>query len=160
MATLVEIDTEDGGTAIAFIGRIYKISAPGFDKCYVGSTKREINVRMSGHKGAKQQYDKGRGNYFSSYEVLAYENAIVELLEEDAYLDMQHMRDREAFWIQRLPSVNRSTPGRSQRESERLYKKSKKECPKCGRHVRSDGMKTHRTSTMCVQTKSKPIPRS
>ena len=160
MATLVEIDTEDGGTAIAFLGRIYKISAPGCAKVYVGSTKRELNVRMTEHKGAKHEYDKGNNTYYSSHEILAYECATIELLEEDAYISMQHMRDREAFWIQRLPSVNKSTPGRSQRESERLYKKSKKECSKCGRHVRIDGMKTHRTSKRCVQTRSKTIPSS
>ncbi len=75
MATLVELDLEAGGTAIAFIGRIYKISAPGFDKCYVGSTKREINVRMSGHKGAKHAHGKGKGTYCTSYEVLSHEGA-------------------------------------------------------------------------------------
>ena len=86
MATLVELDTEDGGTAIAFIGRIYKISAPGFDKCYVGSTKRKINVRMNAHRGEKRKYERGKGSRCTSYEVLAHEGAKIELLEEDAYL--------------------------------------------------------------------------
>ena len=97
MATLVELDTEGGGTAIAFIGRIYEISAPFFDKCYVGSTKREINVRMSDHRGEKRKYERGKGSRCTSYEVLAHEGATIELLEEDATLDMQHMRDREAI---------------------------------------------------------------
>ena len=60
MATLVELDTEDGGTAIGFIGRIYKISAPGFEKIYVGSTKREINVRLNSHRGEKRKYERGQ----------------------------------------------------------------------------------------------------
>jgi hypothetical protein len=111
MATLVEIATQDGGAAIAFICRIYNTPAPGFDKVYVGSTKRELNIRMSDQKGAKREYDKGKGStYCTSYDVLSYEGAKVELLEEDAYLDMQHMRDREAFWIQRLGCVNKTTP--------------------------------------------------
>jgi hypothetical protein len=160
MATLVEIDLEDGGTAIAFLGRIYKISAPGFDKCYVGSTKRELNVRMSDHRRKKRQYDKGRLDYFTSFEVLACEGATIELLEEDAYLDMQHMRDREAFWIGRLDTVNKTTPGRSQKESCRICHARPKECPNCGRHVRIDGMKDHRKSKRCVQTKNKPISSS
>ena len=157
MATLVEIDTADGGTAIAFIGRIYKISAPGFDKCYVGSTKREINVGMSEHKGMRREYDRGKSAYYTSYEVLSREGATIELLEEDAYLDMQHMRDREAFWIQKLPSVNKLTPGRSQKECNRIAHARPKAC---GRHVRTDSMKTHRTSKRCVQTRSKTIPSS
>ncbi len=99
MATLVEIDLEDGGTAIAFIGRIYKISAPGLDKVYLGSTKRELSVRMSGHRGEKLTYEKGKAHYTSSFEVLAHPGATIDLIEEDAYLDRQHMRDREAFWI-------------------------------------------------------------
>ena len=160
MATLAEIDTEHGGTAIAFTGCIYKIPTPGFDKVYVGSTKREIHVRMIGHKGAKREYDKGKSTYCTSYEVLSYEGVQIELLEEDAYLGMQHMRDREAFFIQQLPSVNKVTPGRSPRECNRIAHARPKDCPKCGRHVRTDGMKTHRATKRCVQTRSKTIPRS
>ena len=157
MATLVELDTEDGGTAIAFIGRIYKISAPGFDKCYVGSTKREINVRMNGHKGARHAHEKGKATYCTSYEVLSHEGAKIELLEEDAYLNMQHMRDREAFWIGRFDTVNKSTPGRSSKESCRIGHARPKECSNCGRRVRLDGMNDHRKSKRCVRTKSKVI---
>ena len=157
MATLVELDTEDGGVSIAFIGRIYKIFAPGYDKCYVGSTKREINVRMNAHRGEKRKYERGKGSRCTSYEVLSYEGATIELLEEDAYVDMQHMRDREAFWIGRFDTVNRMTPGRSSRESSRIGHARPQECPTCGRHVRLDGMKDHRKSKRCVQTKSKTI---
>ncbi len=160
MPTLVELDTEDGGTAIGFIGRIYKIPAPGFNKVYVGSTKREINVRLNAHRGEKRKYERGKGNGCTSFEILAYEGVTIELLEEDAYLDTQHMRDRKAFWIGRLDSVNKSTPGRSPRESSRICHARPKECAKCGRHVRTDHMKDHRKSKRCVQTKSKTIPSS
>ena len=60
----------------------------------MGSTKREINVRMNAHRGEKRKYERGKGSRCTSFEILAYEGATIELLEEDAYLDMQHMRDR------------------------------------------------------------------
>ena len=149
METLVEIDT-GYGVAIAFIGRIYQISAPGYDKVYVGSTKRDLNVRMSCHKGGMGNRKRGKTNYCSAYEILAYPDATIELLEEDAYLDMQHMRDREAFWIQQLHAVNINKPGRSNKEINRICHARKKECHTCGCHVRLDGMKEHRATKRCV----------
>jgi hypothetical protein len=149
MATLVEIDTEDG-VAIAFIGRIYQISAPGYGKVYVGSTKREFKYRLAQHNGMKRCYERGETNYCSSFEILAYPGATIELLEEDAYLDMQHMRDREAFWIQQRPSLNIHTPERSNKEATRIGHARKKECHTCGRHVRLDDMKEHRATKRCM----------
>jgi hypothetical protein len=149
MATIVEIDTEDG-VAVAFIGRIYQISAPGYDTVYVGSTKRELKYRMAQHKGMKRRYAMGKTNYCSAYEILAYPDATIDLLEEGAYIDLQHMRDREALWIQQLHSVNINTPGRRARETSRTSHDRKKKCHTCGRHVRTDQMKKHRATKRCV----------
>ena len=85
----------------------------------------------------------------TSFEVLNHPGAEIHLLEEGPFTDMQHMREREAHYIQSLPSVNKCMPGRSPAESCRIYHAAKVACPTCGKHVRRDGLKEHSNTRRC-----------
>jgi hypothetical protein len=137
--------TSDG----AIRGRIYKISAPGCDTVYVGSTRLTLCQRLSEHRSQMRKWRRSRGYFMSSYDVLDHLGAEIHLLEEGEFTK-QHMLEREAHWIQCSPSVNIRVPGRSQAESNRISHATKVACPTCGTHVRRDSLKEHNRSRKCL----------
>jgi hypothetical protein len=138
---------EDVASSEAFLGRIYRISAPSFgDRVYVGSTRKTLSARLGQHKRDMRQWQRGNLHYKTSFVLVGHPDVTIDLIEEDEYADLQHMRDREAYWIARLPSVNRHTPGRSSAESHRISGAARVPCGICGKLVRrSEHTKHHRT---------------
>ena len=141
---------EDEASSEAFTGRIYRISAPGFDLVYVGSTRKALCTRMAQHQSDMRKWQRGVSNYMTSFALLGQPDASIDLIEEDEYQDVQHMRDREAYWIARLPTVNKCTPGRSRAESSRISHAVRVPCSTCGKLVRRDTQKKHQQSRACM----------
>ena len=141
----LESGLEPGATR----GRIYCISAPGCGQVYVGSTRMELWQRLSQHRRDRRWWQLGRGYFMSSYDVLDHPGAVIRILEECVYVDIQHLRDREAHWIRCHPCVNRYVPGRSQSESHRISQARKVACPGCGKRVRRNAIKRHARSRAC-----------
>ena len=133
----------------AIRGRIYKITAPGCAKVYIGSTRLTLWQRMCQHRRDLRKWQRSRGHFMTSYDVLDHLGAEIHLLEEGPFMDKQHMREREAHYIQSLPSVNKCMPGRSPAESKRISATTKVACPTCGTHVRRDGLKEHSNTRRC-----------
>jgi hypothetical protein len=134
----------------SFIGRIYRISAPGCDRVYVGSTRKTLSARMGAHKRDMRRWQRSTSKYMTSFALVGLPGASIDIIEEDEYADMQHMRDREAYWIARLPSVNRQTPGRSRAESARISSNVQVPCGICGKLVRRNGHTNHRRTRACM----------
>ena len=141
---------EDVASSEAFIGRIYRISAPGSDRVYVGSTRNTLSARMSSHQRNLRAWERGTYHYVSSFELVGRMGVEIDLIEENEYADMQHMRDREAYWIARLPSVNRRTPGRSHADSARISRAARVPFGTCGKLVRRGGHSKHQHSRACM----------
>ena len=141
---------DDPATSETFLGRIYRISAPGYEHVYVGSTKSTLAARLGRHRCDHRGYLKGKYHYVSSFDVLVHPGATIDLLEESEFHDMQQFREREAYWIQRLPSCNRSTPGRSQRESSKISKAVVIPCRTCGRCMSRGVIQTHCQTRACM----------
>jgi hypothetical protein len=141
---------EPPNTTDAICGRIYKITAPGFAKVYVGSTRMTLWQRLSQHRWNLRHWRRSGGNFVTSFDVLDHLGAEIHLLEEGPFTDMQRMREREAHYIQSLPSVNKNVPGRSPAESCRIYHAAKVACPTCGTHVRRDYLKDHNHTRKCL----------
>jgi hypothetical protein len=139
--------TFDGVEAIC--GRIYKITAPGCVKVYIGSTRLSLGQRLSQHRKSMRKWRRCRYNFVSVFDVLDHLGAEIHVLEEGPFKDKQHMREREAHYIQSLPSVNKYMPGRSHAESSRISAATKVACPICGKHVRRDGLKEHASTRRC-----------
>jgi hypothetical protein len=145
------MDVDDPATAETFLGRIYRIFAPGCELVYVGSTKTTLVARLGAHRRDHRKFLRGnKSKYMSSFHVLDHPGATIDLVEESEFHDMQHFREREAYWIQRLPSCNRRTPGRSQRESRKISDAVIVPCMTCGKFVRRGSLCAHRQTRLCM----------
>ncbi len=141
---------DDPATSETFLGRIYRISAPTCEHVYVGSTKATLAARLGRHRCDYRAFLKGKHHYVSSFDVLAHPGAAIDLMEETEFHDMQQFREREAYWIQRLPSCNRATPGRSASLSTKISRAVVIPCKTCGRPVRRGLLGDHRQTWACM----------
>jgi hypothetical protein len=141
---------EDVASSEAFIGRIYRISAPGCDRVYVGSTCKTLSARLGKHKRNMRGWERGTVSYVTSFELVGRPGVTIDLIEEEEYQDLQHMRDREAYWIARLPSVNRHTPGRSRAETRRISNAVRVPCGTCGKIVQRSHQLKHQQTRACM----------
>ena len=141
---------DDPASSETFLGRLYRISAPGCERVYVGGTKTTLAARLGRHRRDHRAFLKGDYHYVSSFDVLEHPGATIDLLEETEFHDMQQFREREAYWIQRLPSCNRTTPGRSPRESSKISKAVVVQCKTCSRFVRRGFIGPHLQTRACM----------
>ncbi len=77
------------------LGRVYRLTNPNCDKCYVGSTKSKyVSIRMAHHR---ERNRKGWQNYHGLF---TNGDPHVEILEEVSYPDGCDwmLREREQFW--------------------------------------------------------------
>jgi hypothetical protein len=101
-------------------GRIYKITSPQTDTVYIGSTTQTLQKRLSKHKSDYKQYQNGKVNYISSYEILKYGDAKIELIDENKYETMTELQYKEREYIElHKNAVNKQKP--LLKENERDY---------------------------------------
>jgi len=88
--------------------------------------------------------------YTSSFEILKYGNAHIELIEEDEYGDKQQMLERERYWVETLDSVNQLRPMVTREESIDTHRANvrrnngkKVPCSYCGKIMRRDVVRKH-----------------
>jgi hypothetical protein len=62
--------------------KIYTIRSHLNDKYYIGSTTQPLYKRLYEHKISYQYYKKNNKKYMTSFEVLKFDDAYIELLEE------------------------------------------------------------------------------
>ena len=60
---------------------VYKISSPQNDKVYIGSTSKKLNVRLNQHKIAYNRFLNGKGKNQGSFDVVKFNDCIIEELE-------------------------------------------------------------------------------
>jgi hypothetical protein len=141
----------DSLPSTAFLGRIYRISAPAYSRIYIGSTRGTIAARLGVHRCLMRRWESGLTNFTSSFEVLAQEGATIDLIEESEFDDSRAMHLREAYWIEQLVCcVNRYTPGRTTEESTAISRRARVECPSCGLSVRRLSLRNHQLSRACM----------
>ncbi len=94
------------------IVKIYKIESSNFINVYIGSTIRKLSVRLASHRSALKRYLMGKDvNYCRSYDILAFGNYKIELIEMCSKTDRD---ERERWWIDNTPNtVNKLIPGRT-----------------------------------------------
>jgi len=143
------------------LGRVYKITAPGHEQCYVGSTCQTLKERLREHRKDMGRWLAGKRRYVTSFQILAHEGATIEQLEEVTFEDNSILHQREAYWLEELSAVNKYKPsGLSKREYMRQYNQNhpwrgeakerhrqrhaeKVTCPTCGKIMRRDTLKRH-----------------
>lgn len=91
-------------------GKIYKICSHQTEKVYVGSTTRPLSERLAQHKGhIKTQY-------CTSYEILKFNDAYIELIENWPCNNREELRQREGYYIRNHNCVNKHIIGRTLQE--------------------------------------------
>ena len=95
-------------------GKIYKITAPGTDRIYIGSTTMPLTHRFAEHR---RQFLRGAGTTMSR-EILEHPGARIELIEYYPCADRRMLLRREGEHIRanRAICVNRAIAGRTQAE--------------------------------------------
>ena len=133
-------------------GKIYKIISEQTKKVYIGSTIQILSIRFGEHKRYK--------HYVTSQEILKFEDAKIELVENYSCNSKKELELREAYYIHNENCVNKYIPCRSKKEyrednkeqiaehmkqyrqehRERIAEqvKQKFECPCGGRYRRGD----------------------
>ena len=65
-----------------YTSKIYKITSSQCDKFYIGSTTQTLIARLKQHKSNYKIYiEKNIGNYLTSFEIVKFDDAIIELIK-------------------------------------------------------------------------------
>ena len=84
---------------------------------YIGSTCRRLNQRWVNHKSDYKSYQKGSSHYLTSFKVMKYEDAYIQLIEEFPCENKQQLHKREGYHILNTKNcVNRFVAGRTREE--------------------------------------------
>jgi hypothetical protein len=123
-------------------GKIYAIKSNQTELIYIGSTIQELNERFDRHKSTYKVYINGKYNFVSSFDILQYDDAYIELIEDYTCNNKTELKRREGIIIQEKLQqnvcVNMRIAGRTEkqyyhdnREQIKEYKKQKITC-ECG----------------------------
>ena len=63
-------------------GKIYAIKSYQCDDIYIGSTVNKLSDRLSYHKTHYKSFLNDAHNYMTSFEILQFDDAFIELIEE------------------------------------------------------------------------------
>ena len=112
-------------------GFIYIIRTHQSDDVYYGSTIETLLCkRMAKHRCQYKRCLNGKSNYTSSHDILKYEDAYIELVEEIEFQNKQELHTREGHYIRENKCVNKRIAGRTEKQyyqdnKEVFIKKSK-----------------------------------
>jgi group I intron endonuclease len=103
-------------------GKIYKITNDLNDDVYIGSTCDTLSRRFSNHK-SKSNKDPNKSPFHSSMSDIGYERFRIQLIEDYPCQDQYQLRQREAFFMRQIGTMNKFIPFVN--ESERKERKKK-----------------------------------
>ena len=98
------------------IGRVYKITTEKGGLVYIGSTIQTLGERLTKHKTARRRWLAGKQHYCASFQVLEFDDAKMELIEELEVADKDELRQREGHYHRTMECVNKLIAGRSQKQ--------------------------------------------
>ena len=112
-------------------GKIYKIWSPShLDDIYIGSTCVPLSHRMSKHRCLYKRYKEGKTNYTTSFKILEYGDARIELIENVECKCKEELIAREGYYIRSLDCVNKYIPDRTEKEYREDNKERIAQCKK------------------------------
>jgi hypothetical protein len=86
-------------------GKIYKLSSASTDNVYIGSTYKSLQHRLSGHRITYNHYKFNDGSYISSFEIIKYDDCIIELVELYPCDNQDALRIREDYHLKLHPNA-------------------------------------------------------
>ena len=104
-------------------GRIYKIISSETDSVYVGSTTQTLKDRLSCHKADYKRYIQGHHMYVTSFDIVKFSDARIELLQEDLFSSKADLHRLEGQYMQTTENcINRCIAGRTRQEYEEKHR--------------------------------------
>jgi hypothetical protein len=110
--------------------KIYKISSPRCEKFYIGSTTRTLKERLSRHKANYKIYiEKGIGSCLTSFKVVKFDDAIIELIKNVKCENRKDLDKIEGECIKEHHNriLNKNVAGRTMKEYKEVNKDKIKE---------------------------------
>ena len=104
-------------------GKIYSIRSFQTDDIYIGSTTQELCNRMSGHRRNYKKYLNGKYTFVTSFDILKYDDAYIELIEKYPCTCKKELEAIEGKYIRKMDCVNRRIEGRTLKQ----YREDNKE---------------------------------
>lgn len=102
-----------------FNSKIYKVSHPESNKCYIGSTQQEnLNDRLLQHKNRYKHFLCGKGQRYSVFDVILNDKTMIECIENVAAKNKKELLNREKYHIKKNKDsvVNKYIPNRNIKE--------------------------------------------
>ena len=128
-------------------GRIYKITSAQTDNIYIGSTTKSLERRLSNHKSDYKRYLNNKTHYKSGYDIVKFDDAKIELIEEKEFETKDEMFLRERHFIEQNKCINSSKrPTITHDEGKRQREDIKCACGssyKNGQQKRHNGTQKH-----------------
>ena len=97
-------------------GKIYTIRSYQTDDIYIGSTTQTLTKRLSSHKMKFKNWENGKNRRTSSFEIIKYDDAYIELLELFPCSSKLELHRREGQLIREMDCVNKRVEGRTKKE--------------------------------------------
>lgn len=100
-------------------GKIYSIRSHQTDIIYVGSTTQPLSKRLSKHRQNFNRWKNENKNkkYYTSFEILKYDDAYIELIEAYPCNSKEELEKREGEIIRATENcVNKRIAGRTQKQ--------------------------------------------
>lgn len=98
-------------------GFIYKLKSNSTEYIYIGSTTSPIDLRLRQHKNDFNKYINNKFNYITSFEIIGYNDCIIELLEIVEFTNKKDLLDKEAYYIRlNNNAINKCIPNRTDKE--------------------------------------------
>ena len=97
-------------------GYIYSIRSYQTELIYIGSTFGTLRQRLFKHKQSFKQFNLQKCNYVSSYEIVKYPDAFIELVETYKNVNKMELHRFEGEHIRKIKCVNRQIAGQTQKE--------------------------------------------
>ena len=100
-------------------GKVYAIRSHQTEQVYIGSTVERLSARISKHRAQYKFYNRGKGHYYTSFKMLDFPDAYIELIEKHPCLCREELERCEGQHIRAEPNVvNRNKVGRTPAESQ------------------------------------------
>jgi hypothetical protein len=98
--------------------KIYKIWSPHTELIYIGSTTRLLCQRLGDHQTNYKSYKEDKRHYVSSFKILEYGDAKIELIENYSCNNKEELTKKEGEFIRQYKDicVNICIAGRTQQE--------------------------------------------
>jgi len=103
-------------------GYIYIIRSHQTNDTYYGSTTQLLCKRLATHRQDFKKFSEAKKPYMTSFDIMIYGDAYIELIEDVEFTDKHELYAREGYHIRNNECVNKLIMGRTHKERYELNK--------------------------------------